>query len=76
MNVRSRLRNSLIRKLEGLSTDKLAEINNLLSKIDNQLKSKDKTTKLASTWKDLNDSFFNEMTDKLHDSRANERQIN
>lgn len=76
MNVKSKLRNSLIRKLQQLSADKLTEINDLLSKIESQLKSKDKTLKLAGTWKDLDDSFFNEMTEKLHDKRANDRQIN
>lgn len=76
MNVKNRLRNSLVRKLQQLSADKLTEINNLLSKIESQLKSKDKTLKLAGTWKDLDDNFFNEMTEKLHDNRANDRQIN
>jgi hypothetical protein len=76
MNLRNRLRNSLVRKLQQLSADKLNEINDLLSKIEIQLKSKDKTLKLAGTWKDLDDSFFNELTEKLHDNRANDRQIN
>ena len=75
MNVKNRLRNNLVRKLQQLSADKLIEINNLLSKIESQLKSKDKTLKLAGTWKDLDDSFFKEMTGKLHDNRANDRQI-
>jgi predicted ATPase with chaperone activity len=70
MNLRNRLRNSLVRKLQQLSADKLNEINDLLSKIEIQLKSKDKTLKLAGTWKDLDDSFFNELTEKLHDNRA------
>jgi hypothetical protein len=76
MNVKNRLRNSLVRKLQQLSADKLTEINNLLSKIENQLKSKDKTLKLAGTWKDLGNDFFIDMTEKLHDNRANDRQIN
>ena len=76
MNVKNRLRNSLVRKLQQLSADKLSEINNLLSKIETQIKSKDKTLKLAGTWKDLDYSFYNEMTEKLHDNRANDRQIN
>jgi hypothetical protein len=58
-----------------LSADKLIEINNLLGQIENQLKSKEKTLNLAGTWKDLDESFFVEMTDKLHDNRANDRQI-
>jgi hypothetical protein len=65
----------LVRKLQQLSADKLSEINNLLGKIESQIKSKDKTLKLAGTWKDLDDSFYNEMTEKLHDNRANDRQI-
>lgn len=76
MNVRNKLRNTLVRRLQQLSADKLNEINNLLGKIESQLKSKDKTLKLAGTWKDLDDDFFAEMTEKLHNNRANDRQIN
>lgn len=66
----------MVRKIQQLSADKLTEINNLFSKIESQLKSNDKTLKLAGAWKDLDESFFNEMTEKLHDNRANDRQIN
>jgi hypothetical protein len=76
MNVKNSLRNSLVRKLQGLSADKLTEVNNLLNKIESQLQSKEKTLQLAGTWKDIDDIFFVEMTDKLHDNRANDRQIN
>jgi hypothetical protein len=76
MNVKSRLRNNLIRKIQQLSTDKLTEISNLLSKIENQFKSKDKTLKLAGTWKDFGDDMFIDLTEKLHDKRANDRQVN
>lgn len=75
MNVKNRLRNTLVRKLQQLSADKLTEINNLLGKIESQRKSKDKTIKLAGAWKDLDQPFFNELTDKLHGNRANDRQI-
>lgn len=53
----------------------MTEINNLLNKIESQIKSKEKTLNLAGTWKDLDDSFFNEMTEKLHNKRADDRQI-
>jgi hypothetical protein len=75
MNVRNRLRNSLVRKLQQLPTEKLTEVNNFLSKIESQLKSKDKTLKLAGTWKDLDDNLFTEMTEKLHGNRTKDRQI-
>ncbi|MBX2971079.1 MAG: hypothetical protein KF803_17055 [Cyclobacteriaceae bacterium] len=74
--MRNKLRNTLVRRLQQLSADKLNEINNLLGKIESQLKSKDKTLKLAGTWKDLDDDFFTEMTEKLHNNRSNDIQIN
>ena len=75
MNVKNKLRNNLVRKLQQLSIDKLNEINILLGKIEGQLKSKDKTLQLAGRWKDLDDNFLLELTDKLHENRANDRQI-
>jgi hypothetical protein len=55
--------------------DKLTEISDLLSKIENQFKSKDKTLKLAGSWKDLDKDVFNSLTENLHDNRAKDRQI-
>jgi hypothetical protein len=76
MNIRNRLRNNLIRRIQRLSTDKLAEITNLLSKIESNFKSKEETLKLAGTWKDLDKETLIDLTEKLHDNRANDRQIN
>lgn len=75
MNVDQRLRNSLVRKLQRLPTDKLSEVNELLGKIENQLRSKDKTLQLAGSWKDVEDDFFTEMVEKLHRNRSQDRQI-
>ena len=76
MTVKNRLRNNLIRKIQQLSTDKLTEINNLLGKIENQFKSKEKTLKLAGSWKDMGEDIFINLTENLHDNRAKDRQIN
>lgn len=76
MTTKNRLRNNLIRRIQQLSTDKLTEINNLLGKIENQFKSKDKTLKLAGSWKDLSEDLFVDLTKSLHDNRAKDRQIN
>ena len=76
MDLKRRLRNSLVRKIQRLSTPKLTEISNLLSKIEDQFKSKDSTLQLAGTWKDLSDDLFIELTENLHEKRANDRQIN
>ena len=70
------LRNNLIRQIQQLSTDKLNEITKVLSKIERQFKSKDKTLELAGTWKDLDKETFAELTEKLHENRTHDRQIN
>jgi hypothetical protein len=75
MTAKNKLRNKLMRKVQHLSTDKLTEIDNLLSKIEDQFKSKEKTLKLAGAWKDLNEDIFTELTENLHNNRANDRQI-
>lgn len=75
MNVKNKLRNNLVRKIQQLSTDKLTEISNLLSKIELDLKSKEKTLKLAGSWKELDDDVFIGLITKLHDNRTNDRQI-
>lgn len=75
MDIRNKLRNSLIRRIQQLPMDKLTEISNLLNKIENQFKSKEKTLKLAGSWKDLDKDVFNDLTEKLHDNRAKDRQI-
>ncbi|HMI64728.1 MAG TPA: hypothetical protein VK517_01745 [Cyclobacteriaceae bacterium] len=49
-------------------------MSNLLSKIENQFKSKDKTLKLAGTWKDLGDDILIDLTERLHEHRAKDRQ--
>jgi hypothetical protein len=74
MDVKNRLRNNLIRKIQQLSTDKLTEISNQLSKIENQFKSKDKTLKLAGAWKDIDENLFIDLTERLQSNRAKDRQ--
>ncbi len=75
MDVKNRLRNRIVKMLHLLSTDKLTEISNVLNKIERQLQSKEKTLTLAGSWKDLDDDLFAELTQKLHDRRGLDRQI-
>ena len=66
----------MVRTIQRLSTEKLNEITKLLNRIKQPLKSKEKTLQLAGTWKELNDELFSDLTEKLHNNRANDRQLN
>ncbi|NOS93677.1 MAG: hypothetical protein HOP30_17300 [Cyclobacteriaceae bacterium] len=76
MTAKNKLRNNLIRKIQHLPVDKLTEITNLIGKLENPFQPKEKTLKLAGTWKDLGDDFFTDLTQNLHENRAKDRQIN
>ncbi|KOF03963.1 hypothetical protein OB69_02855 [Roseivirga seohaensis subsp. aquiponti] len=75
MKIRNKLRNSLIRKIQMLSTDKLTELSKELNKIESKFKSKEETLKLAGSWSDLSEDLFSDLTEDLHARRSNDRQI-
>ena len=75
MDTKNKLRNRLIRQIQHLSADKLNEVNKLINKPGNHLKSKEETLKLAGSWEDLSDELFNEFTALLHEIRAKDRNI-
>ena len=49
MNVKNRLRNNLVRKIQQLSTAKLTEITKLLSTLEHQLNAKEKQSSAVLT---------------------------
>ncbi len=75
MNTENKLRNKLLKRIQQLSAKQLHEIQSLLNALETGHKSKEETLKLAGAWKDMDDSFFSEMTEKLHENRAQDRQI-
>ena len=75
MDVRKKLRNTLIGRIQRLSVDKLNEISHLLGKIENRLNAKRNTLQLGGSWKDLDDEIFLDLTDNLHENRNKDRQI-
>lgn len=75
MTAINKLRNELIRKIQQLSTDKLNEINEIVSKTEAHGSSKSKTLKLIGSWKDLDGNLFTDLTEKLHENRTHDRKI-
>ncbi len=75
MDTGNKLRNNLIRKIQHLSEDNLSKVSEMLSQLEGKFKSKDKTLKLAGTWKNLDENIFSDFTEKLHENRIKDRQI-
>lgn len=75
MKIKNKLRNKLLRKIQGLPAKKLSEINDFLNKNEKHSHIRKKILDMAGSWKDLEETFFNELTEKLHGNRANDRNI-
>ncbi|MDX2284944.1 MAG: hypothetical protein NW241_12330 [Bacteroidia bacterium] len=75
MTTTNRLRNYLIGKIQRLSIDQLTELNRVLGAASHPDRSKHNTLKLAGSWKDLGEDFWDSLTDNLHETRAQDRPI-
>lgn len=70
-----KLRNRLIRRIQTLSKRKLMELSELLSGIETEMNSKEKTLRLAGSWKNLDEELFHDLTIDLHKNRSKDRKI-
>lgn len=75
MDIKNKLRNTLVKRIQQLSTDKLIELNNMLNKLDQRTESKESTLAFAGSWKDLDDDILKDLATDLHNNRANDREI-
>jgi len=68
----SQIRNQIIRQIQRIPPDKLKELEDFISKLDQNIDKKAKILSFAGAWLNIDDSVFNELTDNL----INERQKN
>lgn len=69
-------RQIILRRISRIPLEKLTELDNLISKFDNEIIKKTKTLSFAGAWKSIDDSVFTELTDKLISNRQkNKRRI-
>lgn len=59
-----------MRSLQRLSTEKLNEIDRLLTKIESVSASKEKTLSMAGQWHNLDAGLFSDLTYQVHNRRS------
>jgi hypothetical protein len=75
MSTKEKLTDRLISIIQELPLSKLIELSMFIKKFKSYKKSKESTLKMAGAWKDLDQDLFLDLTDRLHDRRANDRPI-
>lgn len=70
-------RQQILKKIYRVSSDKLEELDDFVSKLELNTNKKDQTMSFAGTWQDIDDSAFKELTDNLINNRQrNKRRDN
>lgn len=73
MNTKNKLRNTVIRKLQFVSAHKLKKVDKQLGKIDKQVRTRERTLKLAGSWRKLDAGVLKDLTVNLHRNRSKDR---
>ncbi len=73
----TQIRNQLLRRIKRIPTDKLKELNDFVSQLEEATNRKDKILSFAGAWEHIDSSLFIEFTDNLIAKRErNRRRIN
>ena len=73
----SQIRNHLLRRIYRIPLEKLKEISDFVSKIEEKAVNKPKVLSYAGAWKNLDDSVFQHLTrDLIKNRQRNKRRFN
>lgn len=67
-------RNQILRKINRIPTDKLKELDDFVSKLEQGIIQKSKTLSFAGAWSDIDDTVFNDLTHDLISNRQRNRR--
>lgn len=65
----AQIRQQILRKIRRMPSNKLNELNEYLSKLEQSTEKASKTVSYAGSWNNIDDSLFNEFTDNLISNR-------
>ena len=73
----TQIRQQILRKIRRIPSDKLKDLNDYLSKLEKTTEKSSKVLSYAGSWKDIEESAFDELTGNLITNRnKNSRRFN
>lgn len=67
-------RNLLLKRIFNMPVDKFDELDEFVSKLEEQSKTANKTLSYAGAWAKIDDDIFGDLTDKLIQNRKKSRR--
>ena len=76
MIIDTQIRNLILRRISRIPKDKLRELDEYVSKLEQGVSKKSRVLSFAGAWKDIDDSTFDDLTKNLINNRQkNKRRI-
>jgi hypothetical protein len=69
MIANTQIRQQILRKIRRIPSNKLNDLNEYLSKLEQTPEKSSKLFSFAGSWNNIDESIFNELTDKLISNR-------
>jgi len=67
-------RNQILRRISKIPQDKLKQLDDYVSKLENEISNSSKTMSYAGAWQDIDESVFDELTRNLIGNRQKNRR--
>ncbi len=67
-------RTQILRKINRIPVDKLKELDDFVSKLEEGVIPKSKTISFVGVWRDIDDTVFNDLTNELINHRQRSRR--
>ncbi len=67
-------RNQILRRISRIPEDRLKELDDYVSKLEQENNTKKKTLSFAGAWQDIDNSVFYDLTDNLINNRQKNRR--
>ena len=76
MSTDTQIRSRLLRKIQKIPSNRLNELNEFISKLEQTSSNKDKILAFAGAWENLDTNVFAELTENLISNRQRNRRRN
>ena len=76
MSTENQIRSRLLRRIQRIPSNRLNELNEFISKLEQTPSNKDKILSFAGAWENLDTNIFVELTENLISNRQRSRRRN
>jgi hypothetical protein len=74
MKTETQIRNQILRRIQRIPGDKLKDLSEYVAKLEQNKNKKEKILSYAGVWENMEDSAFEELTDKLISRRERNKR--